>query len=91
MIGAVIIFFGSLLFTSVVYPNYFAEIRDIGRQTFMAQGMTLEQAEAQLKLMEPMQTPFMQALIGAVMTVVTGIVVSLVVAAVLRKKPSAQA
>jgi len=91
VIGAVIIFFGSLLFTTVVYPNYFAELREIGRQALMGQGMTLEQAEAQMKLMEPMQTPFMQALIGAVMTVVTGFVASLVIAAVLRKKPPAQA
>jgi hypothetical protein len=91
VIGAVIIFLGSILFTTVVYPNYFVELRDVGRQTFIAQGMTAEQAEAQIKLMEPTQTPFMQAMTGAVMTVVTGFVASLVIAAVLRKKPAAQA
>jgi hypothetical protein len=91
VIGAVVIFFGSLLFTTVIYPNYFAELRDIGRQALMAQGMSAEQAEAQLKLAEPTQTPFMQALIGAVMTVVTGFVASLVIATVLRKKPTVQA
>jgi len=91
VIGAVIIFFGSIFFTTVAYPNYFAEIRDTGLQTLMAQGRSAEQAEAELKLMEPMQTPLMQALTGAVMTVVTGFVASLVIAAVLRKKPAAQA
>jgi hypothetical protein len=90
VIGAVIIFFGSIFFTTVAYPNYFTEIHDIGRQTIMAQGLTAEQADAQLKLMEPMQTPLVQALLGAVMTVVTGFVASLVIAAVLRKKPAAQ-
>jgi TM2 domain-containing membrane protein YozV len=91
IIGAVIIFFASILFTTVLYPNYFAEAREASLQALVAKGMTADQAEVQLKMMDPMETPLVQALIGAVMTVVTGFVASLVIAAVLRKKPAAQA
>ncbi len=91
IIGAVIIFFASILFTTVIYPNYFAEVRQAGLEALMAKGITADQAEAQLKMMEPMETPFVQALLGAVMTVVTGFVASLVIAAMLRKRQSTSA
>ncbi len=90
IIGAVIIFFASILFTSVLYPNYFAEVRQANLQAMTAKGMTADQAEAQLKLMDPMETSFVQAIIGAVMTIVTGFVASLVIAAIFRKKPVSQ-
>lgn len=85
-IGALIIFFGSLLFTTVLFPKYFEEVREAGRQIYTAQGMTEAQVAAALDAQAAMQTPFLQALLGAVMTVVTGLVVSLVLAAFLRKK-----
>jgi|WetSurMetagenome_2_1015567.scaffolds.fasta_scaffold18936_2 hypothetical protein len=85
-IGAILIFFGSLLFTTVFFPNYFAELREAGRQVMVAQGMTEEQIVASLEAQAPMQTPFMQALIGSVMTVVTGLVASLVLAAFIKRK-----
>ena len=88
-IGAVIIFFGSLLFTSVFFPNYFEELREAGRQMYAAQGMTEEQITSVLDAQAALQTPFIQALIGAVMTLVTGLVVSLVLAAFIRKKEAA--
>ena len=84
--GAVIIFFGSLLFTTVVYPHYFEELRVMGEEVLRARGVPEDQIKAQLDLAASMQTPFMQALIGAVMTVVTGFVASLVLAAFLRAK-----
>jgi hypothetical protein len=88
--GAVIIFFGSLLFTTVLFPNYFEEVREAGRQLYLSQGMTEEQIAAALDAQAAMQTPFMQAITGAVMTVVTGLVVSLVLAAFLRKPTEKQ-
>ncbi len=86
LIGAVIIFIASILFTTVLYPNYFADVRAANLQALVARGMTADQAEAQLKMMDTVETPFLQALIGAVMTVVTGFIASLVIAALLRKK-----
>ncbi len=88
IIGAVLIFFGSFFFTDVLYPNYFTEVRQANFQDLVAKGMTADQAEAELKLRDPMETSFVQALMGAVMTVVTGFVASLVIAGVLRKKPT---
>ncbi len=88
IIGAILIFFGSFFFTDVLYPNYFTEVRQANFQDLVAKGMTADQAEAELKLRDPMETSFVQALMGAVMTVVTGFVASLVIAGVLRKKPT---
>ena len=88
LIGAVIIFFGSYIFTEVVFPNYFDEIREVGRQQLLASGMSEADAQAQLNLQAPMQTSFVSALTGAVMTVVTGVVASLVIAIFYRKKPA---
>lgn len=90
VIGAVIIFIASILFTTVLYPNYFAEAREASSRALLAKGISADQAEAQLKMMDTVETPFMQALIGAVMTVVTGFVSSLVIAAVIRKKAAIQ-
>jgi hypothetical protein len=88
-IGAVIIFCGSLLFTTVFFPSYFEEIRETGRQVLAAQGLTEVQIAASLDAQAAVQTPFMQALIGSVMTVVTGLVVSLVLAAFIKRKEPA--
>jgi hypothetical protein len=84
--GAVIIFAGSLLFTTVFFPSYFEEVREAGRQVMLAEGMPEADVMAALDAQAGMQTPLMQALIGAVMTVITGFVVSLVLAALIRKK-----
>jgi hypothetical protein len=88
-IGAIIIFFGSLLFTTVFFPHYFEELREAGRHVLAAQGMTEQQIATTLDAQAAMQTPLMQALLGAIMTVVTGLVVSIVLAAFIRKKASA--
>jgi hypothetical protein len=87
--GAVLIFFGSLLFTVVLYPNYFEEVREAGRQALAAQGMSEAEITAALDAEAAMQTPFMQAIIGAIMTVVTGVVVSAILALFIRKKAAA--
>jgi hypothetical protein len=84
-IGAVIIFFGSLLFTTVFFPNYFEEVRAAGHAMYAAQGMTEEQITAALEAQAAVQTPLLQALIGSIMTIVTGFVVSLVLAAFMKK------
>lgn len=88
-IGAVIIFFGSLLFTIVFFPNYFEELRETGRQVMAAQGMPEGQITAALNAQAAVQTPFMQALIGAIMTIVTGLVVSLLLAVFIKREEAA--
>jgi hypothetical protein len=92
LVGGVIIFLGSMLFTSVVFPEYFRELRQMGEEVFRAQGMSATDIKTALDNQARMQTPFMQAISGFIGTVITGFVISLVAGAFLRKKgePAAQ-
>jgi len=89
--GGVIIFFGSLLFTTVLFPHYFEDIRRVGEEVLKAKGMSDAAVKAQLDLQAPVQTPSMSALTGFLGTVVTGLVISLITAAFIRKKEKAAA
>jgi len=86
VIGAVIIFCGSLLFTSVLFPNYFTELRAMQEEMLRAAGRTEAEITAAIELGAKMQTPFMNALMGAVGTIVTGLLASLIIAIFHRKK-----
>jgi len=91
LIGGVIIFLGSLLFTTVVFPSYFAELRQLGEEMLRSQGMSEEMIKSQLDQQAAFQTPFMSAFMGFLGTAITGLLVSLIVGAFLRKKPEAAA
>ena len=86
IIGGVIIFFGSLLFTMVVFPNYFEEIRSMGIEILRAQGLSESEITARIQRQAGVQTSFMQAFFGFLGTVVTGLIASFVIAAFVRKK-----
>jgi hypothetical protein len=85
-IGAVIIFCGSLLFTSVLFPNYFEELRVIQTEMMRSSGRTQTEIDAALALGATMQTPVINALMGAIGTIVTGLLASLIIAIFHRKK-----
>lgn len=80
------IFLGSLCFTKVVFPRYFQELEALGRQVMAQRGLTPDQIEAAVRASAPTQTPVFQATAGAVGTLVTGLVVSLVLAAFLKSR-----
>ncbi|MGV8039567.1 MAG: DUF4199 domain-containing protein [Thermoanaerobaculaceae bacterium] len=86
VIGAVVIFCGSLLFTTVAFPNYFAELRAVQEQMLQARGLAADEVARQVAAAAAFQTPLVQALMGAVGTVVTGFVASLVIAAFRRAR-----
>ena len=86
LLAAVLIFCGSLLFTTVAFPRYFEEIRAVQAEILAKSGKSPEEVKAQVEAMVSMQTPFLQALFGAIGTVVTGLVSSLVIAAFARKR-----
>jgi hypothetical protein len=86
-VGAVIILVGSYLITTVLFPNYFAELEEAGRLALAAQGMSEAEVQARFDAMASMNTPFMNALMGAVMTVVTGVVLSLIIAIFVKGQP----
>jgi len=86
LVAAVIIFFGSLLFTTVVFPDYLTELRDVQADMMAQRGMTAEQIEQQMAMTAPLQTPLMQAIFGVIGTVVTGLILSLILAIFFRHK-----
>lgn len=86
LLGGGIIFFGSLLFTVVVFPDYFEEIRTAGEEAFRTQGLSEMEIQTRMDQYASSQTPFMQALSGFLGTVVTGVLTSLVVAVFIRAK-----
>jgi hypothetical protein len=89
--GGVIIFFGSVLFTAVLFPHYFEDIRRVGEEVLKAKGMSDADVKAQLDAQAAMQTSFITAISGFVGTVVTGFVISLIAAAFIRKKETTPA
>jgi uncharacterized membrane protein len=91
LIGGVIIFAGSYFFTSVVFPNYFSEMRTLGEEILKAQGKADAEIKSVLDAQAVTQTSFMQALMGFIGTLVTGFIVSLIVGAIWRKKEAAPA
>jgi len=86
LIGGIIVFFASLLFTTVFFPEYFAELQAIEAEGLRAQGMTAEQIEQMQAVTSMMQSPVPNAVLGFLGTFVTGTLASLLIAIFLRKK-----
>lgn len=86
VIGSVIIFLGSILFTTIVFPNYFNELQELNRQLLAEAGKTPDEIDTLVKEMSAAQTPFFQALSGMFGTIFTGILASLIISAIYKKK-----
>ena len=86
LIGGVIILGASVLFTGVVFPDYFTELQTIQAEMLRQQGKSDAEISVILSMAAPMQTPIMNALTGFVATLGTGLVGSLITAAFIRKK-----
>lgn len=89
IVGAAFIFLGSIVFTTVAFPQYFDELRALGEQVLRQQGVGEEEIQSRLAMQAKLQTPFLQALFGGIGTIVTGLVASLVIAGFVRgRKPA---
>ncbi|WLT32305.1 DUF4199 domain-containing protein [Geothrix sp. PMB-07] len=86
LLASILIYWGSILFTTVVFPHYFQDIEALGRAMMAKQGLGAEQIEAAVKAGAAMQTPRASAMAGAIGTMVTGFLTSVVGAIWLRKK-----
>ena len=86
LLGSMIIYAASILFTTVVFPHYFQDLEALGRQIMARQGLSPAQIEAAVRAQAPMQTPRASAMAGAIGTVVTGFFTSVIAAIWLRKK-----
>ncbi|MCE9582051.1 MAG: DUF4199 domain-containing protein [Planctomycetes bacterium] len=86
IVAAPLVFLNSLLFTQVVFPNYFDEIRAAQESILRSKGIPEAQIVETLKLAASMENPYLQATFGAIGTIVTGIVVSLIASAIVKKR-----
>lgn len=87
VIGGVVIMGSSLLFTSVLFPGYFAELAAMQEQMLRDAGQTDEQIAAAMDAYRATATPMMNALSGFLGTVFTGCLATLIIAIVVRHKP----
>jgi hypothetical protein len=87
IIAGVIVIASSLLFTTVAFPEYFAEMQAGYRTMLQQQGKS--EAEIAILVQNEMsgQTPMSQAMAGFLGTLITGIVASAVIALWVRSKP----
>ncbi len=86
LVAAAIIFLGSLLFTSVFFPNYFSELRTAQEQLLRQQGVAEGEIQAQVAAAQRFATPLWNALFGVIGTVVTGFLTAAVAGAFLRRR-----
>ena len=86
VIASVLIFAGSLLFTTLLFPSYFREMEALGRLKMAQQGLAPDQIEALIRAQAPLQRPLPAAFAAVMVTWFTGLVTSLIGATWFRKK-----
>jgi hypothetical protein len=86
VVGGAIVFCNSYLFTTVLFPNYFDDLLAIQEEMLGAAGLPEEQIAARMEAAEAAATPRNAAVQGAIGTVVTSLVTTMIAGAFLRKK-----
>jgi hypothetical protein len=87
VIAGVIIIGGSLVFTTVAFPDYFRELEAAQRQMLEAQGRSDAEIAEALAANDVSATPMAHAMSGFIGTLITGIVVSAIIAIFVRRRP----
>lgn len=91
LVAGAIIFVGSYVISTVVFPTYFADMKAMLEGILTAQGKTPEQIQVAMAKQAPMLTPLMSSCTGFIGTIVTGLMVSLLGAVLIRHKPGVTA
>jgi hypothetical protein len=86
VVAGVIIIVSSLVFTTIVFPDYFNEVERTYRATLQQQGKSEADIAAAVQASAASGTPMAQAMGGFVGTLVTGIVASAVIAIFVRRR-----
>lgn len=86
MVASVLIFAGSLIFTMVTFPNYFAEVRVVHEEMLRKAARPEAEIQAALEAAATGATPVAQAIAGAIGTVLTGIMASAMIAMFHRRR-----
>lgn len=79
IVAGVVIFGCSMLFTTVVFPNYLTDITEMSRRMMAEQGMTAAEIERAIQLAPSGQSPVANALSGFMGTFITGVAASAVI------------
>jgi hypothetical protein len=87
VIAGVIIVACSLLFTIVVFPDYFTEVEQATRISLQQQGRSEADIAATLQANAAAATPMGQAMSGFSGTLITGIIASAVIGLFMRSRP----
>lgn len=74
LVGAVIVFLGSWLMTTVVFPDYYVEFAEAARTRAISAGLSPDEIEAAVAMVTG--TPVSSAFQGALGTVITSVVVA---------------
>jgi hypothetical protein len=86
IVAGVIIIGSSLLFTTVLFPNYSQELEHMYRATLARQGKSDAEILAAVQANAATWTPMAQAMSGFIGTLVTGILASAVIGYFVRKR-----
>lgn len=86
LIASVIIFFGAMLFTSVVFTDYFQVTSALQEQALRAKGLPEADVRNIMAMAAKGQNPIAQGIAGFIGTVLTGLVVSAILAIFIRAK-----
>lgn len=89
VIAGAILFCSSLLFTVVVFPHYFEDLRAMHGELLRSAGTPEADVKAQVEAAAASETPLMQAVSGLIGTVMTGLVASLIIGAFARRRTAA--
>ena len=85
-VAGAVVFVGSYVLTTSVFPHYFDEIRVAGSEMLAKAGKSPEEIAAEMKKTESMYEPIQNSMAGFIGTEVTGLIVSVITAIFIRKK-----
>lgn len=86
-IAGLLIVGGSMLFTTVAFPEYFTEIRAVSEQMMRQAGMPEARIAEELQKADASATPINQAIQGFIGTMITGLVTAAIAAIWIRHRP----
>lgn len=87
IIAGLVIVPASLIFTTVLFPDYFAEINEMSRRMMAEAGKSEAEIAQAIEASAAMQTPVMNAIAGFIGTFVTGVIASAIIAIWIRARP----
>lgn len=86
LIGGVFVIVGSIVFTTVVFPHYFQDIAALQEQRLHAAGRSDAEIQQIMAMTAKVSNPGMQAFFGFCGTLITGIIVSAILAVFFRAR-----